>query len=80
MRNPDPVRPFGVGDEAGDIILRAAGPLFGPQRDAFLEEVAVALRVIRNPGPGTVYQVVREIQKRHWDPPLRTIGGLRARG
>jgi hypothetical protein len=76
MRNPDPlppVKPFGVDDASYDIIMHAAAPLARGLRDAFLDDVASTLRNVGDPGPGEVYRLCREVQRKYWDPP--SFGG-----
>lgn len=75
MRNSvplPPVKPFGVDDVCYDIIMAAARPLAHPgPRDAFLEEVAQELRRAGAPeGEGALFRLVRELQRKYWDPPL----------
>jgi hypothetical protein len=67
-----PVKPFGVDDLSYDIIMAAARPL-APcgSRDAFLENVAQELRRTGVPeGEGALYRLLRELQRKYWDPPL----------
>jgi hypothetical protein len=67
---PPPVKPFAVADESYAIIMRAAAPLARGLRDAFLEEVASTLRTVGDPGPGELWRLCREVQRKYWDPPL----------
>ncbi len=69
---PPPLKPLGVNDESYSIIMAAAAPLARGLRDAFLEDVAHTLRDIGDPGPGALYRLMREIQKRHFDPPVES--------
>jgi hypothetical protein len=50
--------------------MAAAGPLSPRARDVFLQEVAVELRRYQEIGPGLVGRIVREVQRRHFDPPI----------
>jgi hypothetical protein len=69
---PDiPVRPLGLGELDYDAVLALARPLAAPQRDAFLQEVAELVRSTGVCG-GELYRACRELQRRHWDPPLTT--------
>ena len=52
-----------------DIVFAAAHPLEVSRRDEFLQDVAKHLAALPVRGVGAVYQIVREIQHRHWDPP-----------
>jgi hypothetical protein len=38
-------------------------------RDAFLQAIAERLATIPERGDGLVFQVCREVQHKHWDPP-----------
>jgi hypothetical protein len=61
-------------DSELDIVMRAAAPLAVQDRDAFLQEVAERLSGLKQLGDGVVYQACREIQRRHFDPPLNHPG------
>ena len=52
-----------------DAILHAARPLPPANYAAFLEEVSAALAELGDLGDGVVHRVVRDVQRRHWDPP-----------
>jgi hypothetical protein len=60
-----------LSDDELQIVLTAAKPLQAHQRAAFLEEIATELAkhggVV---GPGLVSRLAREIQRRHFDPPI----------
>jgi hypothetical protein len=58
-------------DEQLDMGMQAASPLRRADREAFLKNVADALqgRVL---GPGALHRVVRDCQRRYFDPPLET--------
>jgi hypothetical protein len=67
--------PLKLTDEQLTAIMHAAQPLAVQDRDAFLREVAAALAALPERGDGTVYRVVREVQRRHFDPPsFREVG------
>jgi hypothetical protein len=52
-----------------DVIFAAARPLDVDRRDAFLQAVAAELaRYHGEIGPGVVYAICREQQRRHFDP------------
>jgi hypothetical protein len=70
MSDTIPVKPFGVDDVCYDIIMHPARPLARGLRDQFLEDVASSLRNITDPGPGEVFRICREMQRKHFDPPL----------
>jgi hypothetical protein len=61
--------PLQLTDDQLDAIMRAAAPLARDAREPFLEAVAARLRD-REIGDGTVYLAIREVQRRHFDPPL----------
>ena len=62
--------PLRFSDEQLTQIFRAAAPLTPDQRLAFLEDLASSLRQASRPlGDGLVYRMVREVQRRHFDPP-----------
>jgi hypothetical protein len=56
-------------DDELDAIMNACRPLAVDQRDAFLQELADALSVCGEIGPGTMHRAIVEAQRRHWDPP-----------
>ena len=60
--------PLALSDEQMDAVLAAAAPLPVTARDQFLVDLAAALQgqVI---GDGTVFRVIREVQRKFWDPP-----------
>ena len=58
------------------IITAAARPLRPSDVEAFEAAVAEALRG-QQPGPGSVFRVCREVQKRYFDPPGLTHRGAR---
>jgi hypothetical protein len=68
--------PLRLTDDELDIIMRAAAPLDGGRRDAFLQAVASALmRHEGEMGVGIVYKTCAEIQRRHYDAPFGTDNG-----
>jgi hypothetical protein len=77
---PPPVKPMALTDSDYEIVMAAAAPLERGRREAFLQEVVAALATAGELGPGRVYRVCVQIQRRHFDPPLdrQTIGGSRA--
>ena len=46
-----------------DIIERAAAPIVGEQREAFIEAVLAALTTYAIVGPGLTHRVCRDLQK-----------------
>ena len=63
--------PLHFSDDQLTQIFRATAPLSPAQRVAFLEDVARELQANHRGalGDGVIYRVVREIQRRHFDPP-----------
>ena len=59
-----------LSDAELEAVMAAAGPLDRQRRDLFLQEVAAELRRFLKPAPGLVGRVCREIQRRHFDPPM----------
>jgi hypothetical protein len=62
--------PIALSDSALTIIFDAARPLQVADRDAFLQEVAERLSSLPHLGDGLVFQICREVQREHWDPPV----------
>jgi hypothetical protein len=61
--------PVRLTDTELDLVFAAARPLALDMRDPFLQAVADALANRAQVGPGVVYQVCREQQRRFFDPP-----------
>jgi hypothetical protein len=57
-----------LSDSELDAVMAAARPIAIGRRDAFLKAVAAELTG-REIGPGDVYRVVSETQRRFFDPP-----------
>jgi hypothetical protein len=53
-----------------NIVMRAARPLVVQDRDPFLHEVAERLSGLPQLGDGLVFQICREVQREHWEPPV----------
>ena len=60
---------FKLTSDQVDAVLRAARPLPPTSHAAFLEDVSTALAELDDLGDGVVHRVVRDVQRRHWDPP-----------
>jgi hypothetical protein len=71
--------PLRLTDSEMDIVMAAARPLAVADRDGFLQAVAERLATIPERGDGIVYQIVRDVQRRHWDPPIHDVVGPTAR-
>jgi hypothetical protein len=62
-------------DEELDAVFRAAQPLRVEDRDAFLQAVADEIqRYNGDIGPGAVFKICRETQRRFFDPPSFATG------
>jgi hypothetical protein len=62
-------------DHEMDCVLSAARPLQPQARSEFLQALAAELERQQQRGPGTIYRVCRELQRRYFDPPdLRSVG------
>jgi hypothetical protein len=58
-----------LSDSELQIVFSAAQPLAPKDRDPFLKAIAERLATIPERGDGVVFQVCREVQRKHWDPP-----------
>ncbi len=63
------MRPIALTDLQLTAVFDAARPLAVASRDAFLLDFATALAGVVDPGDGTVFRLIREVQRRHFDPP-----------
>jgi hypothetical protein len=73
-------KPIRLSDSELAAVMAAARPLAVDVRDAFLQHVAAALASCAEIGPGTVYRVIAETQRKFFDPPdLRDEGAPRSR-
>jgi hypothetical protein len=61
--------PIALTDAQLTAVFEAARPLAVRDRDAFLLDLATALQGQENLGDGTVFRLIREVQRRHFDPP-----------
>src|SRR6266511_1923563 len=68
---PQPLR---LTDAQLTAIWAAAAPLAPQDRDPFVRAVGQALQECRDPGDGDVARVIRQLQRRHFDPPDLTDG------
>jgi hypothetical protein len=62
------------------LASAAARPIAPHLRDEFLQAVAVALAGQREIGPGVVFRVLRDTQRRFFDPPVDTTSTIRHGG
>ena len=60
------------------IVDSAALPLRPSDRPLFLEEVGAELSRRPAIGPGVVFRIVKEIQRRYFEPPAQPYRGSRA--
>jgi hypothetical protein len=62
--------PIRLSDAELDAVMRAAQPLPVHARDAFLQKVASELAHCNGDvGPGTVFRIVRDVQRIYFDAP-----------
>jgi hypothetical protein len=62
--------PLALTDEELDAVMNACRPLPVARREAFLQEIASALRRCNGEiGPGGLHRILVETQRRHFDPP-----------
>jgi hypothetical protein len=74
--------PISLSDDELAAVMDGARPLAPEHRDAFLRDIAAELA--KHPdelGPGIVHRLVRETQRRYFDPPTfaDTLSGPRSR-
>jgi hypothetical protein len=62
--------PLRLTDTQLGMIMQAAKPLQPTDRDKFLQALAAELQGQPEPGDGQLYQLIRRLQRAHWDPPL----------
>jgi hypothetical protein len=64
------VKPLALSDQELDAVMRAASPLPVHARDGFLQHVANELaRCNGEIGPGTVFRVIRDVQRIYFHAP-----------
>ena len=61
--------PPGFSDSQIDQLLLTLRPLTEVQREALLEDLAGILREAPHLGDGQLYRTLRDLQRRHFDPP-----------
>jgi hypothetical protein len=61
--------PLSLSDAELTAVMDAAAPIPRRDRDQFLRDVAAELARYPELGPGIVGRVVREVQRRYFDPP-----------
>src|SRR5205807_428419 len=70
--------PIHLSDSELAAVMAAARPLDVQIRDAFLQEIALALASCAEIGPGAVYRAIAAAQRHFFDPPdferSRTVG------
>jgi hypothetical protein len=68
--------PLKLSDDELNAVMAACRPLEPSRRDAFLQQVASTLaRCNGEVGPGTVFRVVRDVQRIYFDAPDLSHGG-----
>jgi hypothetical protein len=65
-------QPLKLSDDEMTALYRAARPIAQDRRDEFLQACADALAGERELGPGVVFRVLRDTQRRFFDPPAFT--------
>ncbi len=63
------MRPIALSDEQLTMIMQAVRPLLPRDRGSLLESVARELQDRPTIGDGSLHLIVRELQRRHFDPP-----------
>ena len=58
-----------LSDEEMDQVISAAEPLRPEARSEFLAALAAELEQRQHHGPGVVYGIARDLQRRCFDPP-----------
>ena len=66
--------PLKLTDTELDIVFAAARPLEVADRDLFLRDVAERLAALPHLGDGLVFQICREVQRSHFEPPSGVEG------
>jgi len=66
------MQPLKLSDDEMTPLYRAAAPIAPHLRDEFLQAVADALGAEREIGPGVVFRVLRDTQRKYFDPPAFT--------
>jgi hypothetical protein len=66
--------PLALPDSQITTIMQLARPLQPQQRSTFLEMLAAKLNGQRELGDGAIYRLCRELQRRHYDPPVENRG------
>jgi hypothetical protein len=56
-------RPLSLSDDELQQVMNACAPLPPDRRDAFLRQVASELASCGEIGPGSVFRVIRDVQK-----------------
>jgi len=69
MHKPQSLSPPGFSDSQIDQLLLTLRPLTEVQREALLEDLAGILREAPHLGDGQLYRTLRDLQRRHFDPP-----------
>jgi hypothetical protein len=70
------VPPLRLTDAELDAVMHAARPLDVRVRDAFLQEVANALRCCNGEvGPGTVHRAIADVQRKYL-PAISGVAGI----
>jgi hypothetical protein len=71
--------PVSLSDDELAIVMDCARPLDPKARDAFLRDIAAELAKHAERGLGLVHRLVRDLQRRYFDPPNLVGGNARWR-
>jgi hypothetical protein len=74
MHKPLSSVPPSFSDSQVDQLLFTLRPLNEAQREALLEDLASVLREAPRLGDGQLYRTLRDLQRRHFDPPIVAAG------
>jgi hypothetical protein len=72
--------PLSLSDEELSLLRSLAEPVAYGRRGEFLQEVAAALRACPQPGPGAIYRIARDVQRRYVLTSQRVAAGENAAG
>jgi hypothetical protein len=61
--------PLSLTDAELQAVMAACRPLQPRDRDLFLKDVAAEIAALPMCGDGAVHRIIREVQRRHYDPP-----------
>jgi hypothetical protein len=74
MHKLQSLSPPGFSDAQIDQLILTLRPLNQDQRTALLEDLAGILREAPHQGDGQLFRTLRDLQRRHFDPPIVAAG------